>query len=164
MEIDLSDFGEIVEGVNYLTVKNLTIINAFLIQEQTPNEPIAVLKPNELASSQARPAQYRYHCQTDDMFKLASVLMESLVLNHPFANANKRTAFLAGYVFLLLNGYELTAPTEDIIEIMVGLSVKTICAERVEDWLCYWSRDFDSRNLCLPSVHLPDTLFQSFDS
>lgn len=52
----------------------------------------------------------RWYEQTNDMFVLASVLIESLIQNHPFANANKRTAMMAGAVFLLLNGYELTAP------------------------------------------------------
>lgn len=36
------------------------------------------------------------------MFVLAAVLIESLIQNHPFANANKRTAMMAGYVFYYL--------------------------------------------------------------
>ncbi|EPM2237131.1 type II toxin-antitoxin system death-on-curing family toxin, partial [Escherichia coli] len=97
---------------------------------------------------QSRPSMVRWYEQTNDMFVLASVLIESLIQNHPFANANKRTAMMAGYVFLLLNGYELTAPGDEIVEMAEGLACKTYTREDLENWLCYWSRAYDSRELC----------------
>ena len=133
---------EIVEGVHYLSVDDLTEINRLLIELQTPDEPVGVLSVDNLSSSQAR------YEQTNDMFVLASVLIESLIQNHPFANANKRTAMMAGYVFLLLNGYELTAPGDEIVEMAEGLACKTYTREDLENWLCYWSRAYDSRELC----------------
>ncbi len=39
-----------------------------------------------------------------DMLEEAAALMESLVMNHPFVDANKRTAFLATDLFLNYNG------------------------------------------------------------
>lgn len=140
--------GEFVEGINYLSIDDIININKTLIELQTPNEPIDVLNFNNLSSSQSRPSQVRYYQQTDDMFALASVLIESLIRNHPFANANKRTAMMVGYIFLLLNGYELTAPEDEVVEIATGLATKEYSLEDLEDWLCYWSRDFDSRQLC----------------
>lgn len=157
--MDLAKFGAIVEDVNYLTVEDLILINKFVIFTYTPDEPVSVLKPNELESSQASPAKHKYYTQTDDMFMLTSVLMNSLVQNHCFANGNKRTAFLAGYVFLLLNGYELTAPAEDVVEMMVGIAEKEFNIHDIERWLAYWSRDFDSRNLCVPIEQMTDSLF-----
>ncbi|PHM63940.1 death-on-curing protein [Xenorhabdus stockiae] len=143
---------EFVEGINYLSVDDITYINKELIEKQTPKEIIKVLKPNELGSSQASPSLTRYYEQTDDMFKLASVLVHSLIQNHPFANANKRTAMMSGYIFLLINGYELTAPNDEIIEMAVGLAGKEYSRDELEDWLCYWSREYDTRNLCYPSL------------
>lgn len=157
----LEIYGEFSEGVNYLTVDNLTFINYFVISQFTPKEPISVLKPNELKSLQARPAMYRYYNQTDDMFKLASVLVEGVISCHCFANGNKRTAFLAGYIFLLLNGYELTAPSEDVIEMMVGIAEKTFDVYDLERWLAYWSRDFDTRILCVPIVEIAADFFSN---
>lgn len=139
---------EFVEGINYLSEEDLININRDLILSQTPHEPVGVLNPNNLSSSQSRPSQIRYYDQTDDMFKLSSALIESLIQNHAFYNANKRTAMMAGYVFLLLNGYELTAPGEDIVEMAVGMANKEYNREDLEDWLCYWSREFDTRELC----------------
>ena len=82
------------------------------------------------------------------MFRLSAVLIESLIQNQPFANANKRTAMMAGYVFLLLNGYELTAPGDEVVTIAEGLARKDYSAEDLENWLCHWSREYDSRSLC----------------
>lgn len=134
-------------GIRYLSVEALKKINRYLILLQTPQEPIGVLKPGELESSQQRPANYRYHGQTEDMYALAAVLMESLVLNHSFTNANKRTAAVAGFMFLLLNGYELTAPGPDLVEILVGISCKDYSCEELEAWLAHWGRDFDCSQL-----------------
>lgn len=84
------------------------------------------------------------------MYVLSSVLIESLIQNHPFANANKRTAMMAGYIFLLINGYELTAPGDEMIAMASGLAVKEYNRNDLEDWLCFWSREYDSRILCMP--------------
>ena len=139
---------EYVEGINYLSIEDIVYINRSLIETQTPNEPIGVLNPNNLSSSQSRPSTIRYYEQTDDMFRLSAVLIESLIQNHPFANANKRTAMMAGYVFLLLNGYELTAPGDEVVTIAEGLARKDYSVDDLEDWLCHWSREYDSRLLC----------------
>ncbi|WP_016599420.1 type II toxin-antitoxin system death-on-curing family toxin, partial [Yersinia pestis] len=98
--------------------------------------------------SQARPSVVKYYQQTDDMFELSAALIESLIQNHAFANANKRTAMMAGYMFLLLNGYELTAPGDEIVVMAEGMARKVYNCEDLENWLCYWSRPYDSRNLC----------------
>ncbi|KNC93762.1 type II toxin-antitoxin system death-on-curing family toxin [Trabulsiella odontotermitis] len=139
---------EIVDAVNYLSVDDLIAINQRLIEEQTPDEPVGVLNPTNLSSSQARPSMVKYYAQTDDMFVLAAALIESLIQNHPFANANKRTAMMAGAIFLLLNGYELTAPGEEVVEIAVGIARKEYSVGELEAWLCQWSRAYDARQLC----------------
>ena len=141
---------ELVEGINYLSVDDIIDINRALIEAQTPNEPIQVINPGGLGSSQARPSQIKYYEQTVYMFFLSAALIESLIQNHAFANANKRTAMMAGYVFLLLNGYELTAPSDDVVVMAEGLACKEYTCKELEDWLCYWSRPYDARNLCHP--------------
>jgi death on curing protein len=42
-----------------------------------------------------------------DVIEEAAALFESLSQNHPFVDGNKRTAFAAAAVFLMLNGQEL---------------------------------------------------------
>ncbi|KAA6001391.1 type II toxin-antitoxin system death-on-curing family toxin [Pantoea sp. M_5] len=139
---------EHVEGINYLSIEDLIFINRSLIEAQTPSEQVGVRNMDGLSSSQARPSQIRYYEQTDDMFRLSATLIESIILNHSFANANKRTAMMSGYIFLLINGYELTAPDHEMVTIALGIATKDYNAEDLENWLCHWSRDYDSRQLC----------------
>jgi len=62
-----------------------------------------------LESAIARP-QNGWAYGEEDLCELAAVLAEGIAKNHPFVDGNKRTAFLAAYTFLALNGLELDAP------------------------------------------------------
>jgi death-on-curing protein len=42
-----------------------------------------------------------------DLISMAAALFESLLINHPFVDGNKRVAFFATDVFLRLNGWRL---------------------------------------------------------
>lgn len=44
-----------------------------------------------------------------DIVEEAAALMESLLINHPFVDGNKRVAFAVCHVFLDINGYSLDA-------------------------------------------------------
>lgn len=48
----------------------------------------------------------------EDVFKFAAMYMVAIAKSHAFNDANKRTAFQAASVFLLLNGYELNTSME----------------------------------------------------
>ena len=56
-----------------------------------------------------------------DLVEEAAALWESLAQNHPFIDANKRTAFAATYTFLAINGARLTANAEDAYAFVSGL-------------------------------------------
>lgn len=47
-----------------------------------------------------------------DLAEMATALFESLIINHPFADGNKRVAFFATDVFLRLNGWTLEVDAE----------------------------------------------------
>lgn len=48
----------------------------------------------------------------EDIFKFAAMYMVAIAKSHAFNDANKRTAFQAASIFLLLNGYELNTSME----------------------------------------------------
>jgi death-on-curing protein len=55
-------------------------------------------------------AVFRPQCgYYNDIIEEAAALLESLLINHPFIDGNKRVAFAACDVFLRLNGHRLTA-------------------------------------------------------
>lgn len=48
-----------------------------------------------------------------DLASMAAALFESLLLNHPFVDGNKRVAFFATDVFLRLNGWNLEVDPDE---------------------------------------------------
>lgn len=132
------------KGIRWLTVEDLTEINARLIAMKTPEEISGVFSVESLHMAQQSPCQHRYYQQTEDVITLASVLFESLARNHAFHNANKRTAAVAASIFMLLNGYELTAPDSDLVEVSVAIVTHEIDREYLEDFLYHWHRPIDT--------------------
>lgn len=56
-----------------------------------------------------------------NIFEETAALMQSLVVNHPFVDGNKRIAFAAGDVFLRINGYKLATDSETIYDFLMQL-------------------------------------------
>lgn len=48
------------------------------------------------------------------LFDKAAALLESLMVNHPFIEGDKRTAITAATLFLLRNGYQVTATPAEL--------------------------------------------------
>lgn len=63
-------------------------------------------QPNLLESAIFSPVNHERYGQTD-VFQLAAVLAEKIILNHPYQDGNKRTALFAADAFLKVNGYIL---------------------------------------------------------
>src|SRR5260370_35718215 len=71
-----------------------------------------------------------------DLIEEAAALWESLALNHPFIDGNKRTAFAATYTFLTINGAQLTANAEEAYAFVSGLDEKgAFSFDRLVPWL-----------------------------
>lgn len=62
---------------------------------------------NKLAGALNRVKTLHYYENCDDVFKLAAMYLIGIAKTHAFNDANKRTAFQATSVFLLMNGIEL---------------------------------------------------------
>ncbi|MEZ0194288.1 type II toxin-antitoxin system death-on-curing family toxin [Pseudomonas qingdaonensis] len=131
------------KGLLYLSCEDLILINERLIKMKTPGELCGVLNQASLETAQQSIGMHRYYAQTEDVITLASVLFESLARNHPFHNANKRTAVVATSIFMLMNGYELTAPGDDLVEVAVAVVTHDVDRETLEDFLYHWHRPID---------------------
>jgi len=62
-----------------------------------------------------------------DLAEMAAALFESLIMNHPFVDGNKRVAFFATDVFLRLNGYKLKVDAQDAHHFLIGLLENDRC-------------------------------------
>ena len=56
-----------------------------------------------------------------DVVEMAAAMFESLLMNHPFVDGNKRVAFFATDVFLRLNGWRLHVDSREAHAFLVGL-------------------------------------------
>ena len=87
-----------------------------------------------LSSALARP-QNLVGYGTPTVFDLAAAYAYGIVQNHPFINGNKRTGFLAAYVFLALNGWKLIASEASAVEAVLALASGGIGEAEFAGWI-----------------------------
>ncbi len=87
----------------------------------------AGLRDNSLLKSVlARPQQIFAYADDPDMIDLAAAYIAGIVRNHPFIDGNKRTGFVAGALFLELNGFRFTASEENAAQAIMNLAAGTL--------------------------------------
>ncbi len=69
------------------------------------------------------------------MIDKAAALFHSLIFNHAFADGNKRTSLTSTARFLHLNGYELKADQEELIDFPLKVENKHLGIEEIAKWL-----------------------------
>ncbi|TXH91351.1 MAG: type II toxin-antitoxin system death-on-curing family toxin [Rhodoferax sp.] len=89
---------------------------------------------NALESAVARPEQL-VHYGSPDAADLAAAYGFGIARNHPFADGNKRTAFVAVELFLALNGFELKATDADCILTMLAVAGGDLKEAQFAHWI-----------------------------
>lgn len=69
------------------------------------------------------------------IFAKAAALLQSICLNHPFTDGNKRTAWAAAKRFLWLNGFHLRAKPHDGADFMVMVDNEKPDILAISKWL-----------------------------
>ena len=88
-----------------------------------------------LESALARPVNTAAYNPTADVALLAAAYAFGIAKNHPFIDGNKRTAYVAMELFLMDNGYVLTASDEDALLTMLRLAAGETSEEEYAGWL-----------------------------
>jgi death on curing protein len=91
-----------------------------------------------LASALARPRNRAAYGETD-LCSLAAAYAAGIVGNHPFVDGNKRTAFMAAYIFLARNGRRLSLPEEEAARAVQALAAGEMTEDAFADWLRTWT-------------------------
>ena len=74
------------------------------------------------------------------IFLKAAALLQSLCLNHPFTDGNKRTAWLTTKRFLHVNGYHLKSNRKEAADFMVYVDNSKPELKEISSWLRSHSR------------------------
>ena len=69
------------------------------------------------------------------IFEKATALLQSLCLNHPFTDGNKRTAWACTHKFMWDNGYHLKAKKMEAADFMVYVDNQKPNITKISKWL-----------------------------
>lgn len=108
--------------MRYLTEEELILMNQILIKKDSPNEITGVKSPELLNSAVNRPKQSAFGEDAyKTVFEKAAALLESLVQNHAFHNANKRVAFTGMVQFLRYNDFHFVMDPKVAIDFTIAV-------------------------------------------
>ena len=71
----------------------------------------------------------------ENIFDKAAGLLQSLLMNHPFVDGNKRTALSSTGIFFKINGYILKNSHEEEVEFGVNVDNQHLSIEEISAWL-----------------------------
>ncbi|MFL5295642.1 MAG: type II toxin-antitoxin system death-on-curing family toxin [Phenylobacterium sp.] len=88
-----------------------------------------------LESALARPANRFHYEGVNDVCELVATYLVAVASNHPFADGNKRAAFLAAGLFLRLNGRRLVAEQADAVRAVLAVAAGQRDIAEVAEWI-----------------------------
>ena len=103
------------ESVLFLSLDEVLAIHERVIDAYGGAEGVRDL--GLLESALYRPQSGYY----EDLVTMAAALFESLLMNHPFVDGNKRVAFFATDVFLRLNGWRIEVEANEAHALLIDL-------------------------------------------
>ena len=115
----------------------LTVLDALVLHEtllRAHGGAPGIRDAGLLQSALARP-QHRFQYGKRDLHVLATAYASGLTRNHPFVDGNKRTAFMAAFVFLGVNGQDLHAEEGEVVRAVLGLTEKSLSEDAFAGWL-----------------------------
>ena len=101
--------------MQFLSRDELLEIHTKLIEQF--GGPSGIRDMGLLESALFRPQTGYYN----DLAEMGAALFESLILNHPFVDGNKRIAFFGTDVFFRLNGYKIEVVASEAHSFLINL-------------------------------------------
>jgi death-on-curing protein len=87
-----------------------------------------------LESALARPQNLLAYGKLS-MFDLAAAYACGIIKNHPFVDGNKRTGFMAAFVFLGINKIDLVASESDVVLQTLAVAANELTEKAYASWL-----------------------------
>ena len=69
------------------------------------------------------------------IYDKAAQLCYGLANNHPFTDGNKRTALHSMYVYLIINGFDITATQQDVENMIIDVAAGNMTNIELVQWL-----------------------------
>ncbi|RZI74489.1 MAG: type II toxin-antitoxin system death-on-curing family toxin [Pseudomonas sp.] len=95
--------------------------------------PVGVRDPSILESALAR-ARNQWAYGETDLCALAAAYAYGVARNHPFADGNKRTAWVLARLFLALNEAQIAFAADEAIRMVLALASGSLAEADVAEW------------------------------
>ena len=69
------------------------------------------------------------------IYDKAAQLCYGIVKNHPFTDGNKRTALHSMYVYLIINGFDITATQQEVEDLIIDVAAGNMRNVELAQWL-----------------------------
>ena len=69
------------------------------------------------------------------IYDKAAQLCYGIVKNHPFTDGNKRTALHSMYVYLIINGFDITASQQEVEDLIINVAAGKMTNVELTQWL-----------------------------
>lgn len=125
--------------MRYLSLDEVLDLHRRVIKQSGGAEGIADRGLLESAVAQPRMAFAGQEAYATVIEK-AAALGFSLIMNHPFLDGNKRIGHAAMETFLVLNGYELTAPADEQERTILKLAASEMARDEFFAWVSAHTR------------------------
>ncbi len=93
------------------------------------------IRDESLLSSAIDAPKNSFHYGVTSLPELAAKYAQALASNHPFADGNKRTAYICMRLFLKLNGYDIKADGAEKVRLMTLVAAGEMSVEAIAAWL-----------------------------
>ena len=120
--------------MRYLTLRELVALQQRIVAATGGAAGIRDLGALESAVAQPR-ASFGGEDLYPGVIEKAAALGFSLVMGHPFVDGNKRTGHAAMETFLVLNGYEVSAPVDEQEHVMLQLAAGDLLRDDFVEWV-----------------------------
>jgi death-on-curing protein len=119
----------------WITRTLLDVIHFELIREHGGAAGVRDGGDDLIESALVRPRQRLEYEPESDLSALAAAYLYGLAKNHGYLDGNKRVAFAAAAVFLVLNGRRLSAPEVEAYDAVIGLVEGRYSEDDVAEWI-----------------------------
>jgi death-on-curing protein len=120
--------------MNFLTPEQVLFIHSRLVTLTGGSHGLRDLALLESAVARPR-STFDSKDLYPDLFTKAAALMDSLINKHPFLDANKRTGLTATGIFFRINGWKLTASSEELVACTMRVAVEGLEIDELANWL-----------------------------
>ena len=108
---------------------HIQLENAFVLSSGVRDE-------NLLASAVNTPFQtFMGNNLYPSIYDKAAQLCYGIANNHPFTDGNKRTALHSMYVYLIINGFDITTTQQDVENMIIDVAAGNMTNTELAQWL-----------------------------